>query len=623
MRDDYRLDIQGLRAIAILAVLIFHIDSSKLPGGYIGVDLFFVISGFLITGHIMRDLDIGAFSFKKFYFRRIRRLYPALFATLIASAIGVYLFYLPQDARVFGEALMATSVYGSNIYFYTQSDYFDAKLHTNPLLHTWSLSVEEQFYIIFPLLLFFLYKFARARLFWILAALGAVAFIISEIVLRLDASAAFFMMPTRFGQFVAGALIALAPAPAYSKAIREGMTWMGLALIGGSIVFMSGATPFPGFMSIIPTAGIAMMIYAGAKQDLFSGKLLALWPAQFFGKISYSLYLWHWPIILFYQYHFASEIRGMEKIIVGVACIAAGYLSWRFIEVPGLKMDLNRPYFYKAALAVSVAGIVIGGVFAATDGFKNRFNADELMISSYLDAVVEEPPFECTISSQDSAVSDYDAQNCLKVVPNKKNILLIGDSHADHLAPALRELFPNAHISQATSSGCRPLLDAPGDKVCVDFRNKLFKELIKGHHFDTILVSGRWRENEVGHVGETVEALKPYADKIVISGPVIEYTASLPKLMTLSLHNNDGGSSVDKSRKFDQIKKTDRKMGQEVGKTSAQYFSPFKLLCHDDGRTCRTEAQRNVPMQFDYGHLTKEGALIVVQDLKNSQFQGW
>ena len=622
MRDDFRLDIQGLRAFAILAVLIFHIDATKLPGGYIGVDIFFVISGFLITGHIYRDLVARSFSFAQFYRRRIRRLFPALFVTLIATAIGVYFIYLPQDARVFGEALISTSIYASNIYFYTQSDYFDAKLHTNPLLHTWSLSVEEQFYILFPVVLFFVYKYASARLALILAAIGILSFAASESVLRLDQSAAFFMMPTRLGQFMAGAIIALAPATTLSRKIREGLSWTGLGMLGASVIFISGKMPFPGFIALIPTIGAAMVIYAGKPQDLIASRLLSLWPAQFFGKISYSLYLWHWPIILFYKYHFASEIRGVEKITVGIVCIVAGYLSYILVEKPGLKISLDRPVFRAAALC-SVIGIITGAAFTMTDGFKNRFSADEIAISSYLDYILKRPPSVCTISSQTSDAEAFDAKKCLAIAKDKKNILLLGDSHADHLSPAIHELFPDVQVSQATSSGCRPLLDSPGEKICVDFREKVFREMIPGNHYDAIIVSGRWRDIEAPYVAATIEFLKPHADMIVVSGPVIEYSASLPKLMALSLHHNDGGASIDKARKFDKIRETDRIMEEEVKKTGVHYFSPFKTLCDEETRTCRTSAAQNVPVQFDYGHMTKDGAVIVVERMKVQYFQGY
>lgn len=622
MRDDFRLDIQGLRAFAILAVLIFHIDATKLPGGYIGVDIFFVISGFLITGHIYRDLVARTFSFAQFYRRRIRRLFPALFVTLIATAIGVYFIYLPQDARVFGEALIATSVYASNIYFYTQSDYFDAKLHTNPLLHTWSLSVEEQFYILFPVILYFIYKYASARIAIILGTIGLVSFIASEIVLRVDPSAAFFMMPTRLGQFMAGALIALAPAPVLSRKIREGLSWAGLLMLGGSVIFISGKIPFPGLISLIPTIGAALVIYAGKEQDLIASRLLSLWPAQFFGQISYSLYLWHWPIILLYKYHFASEIRMMEKIYVGIACIVAGYLSYVLVEKPGLKIGLDRPVFRAAALC-SIVGIIAGATLTITDGFKNRFSADEIAISSYLDYQMKRPTAVCTISSRKTNDAKFDAEKCMALSKDKKNILLLGDSHADHLSSGIHELFPNAQISQATSSGCRPLLGSPGDKHCVDFRERVFKEIIPSHHYDAIIVSGRWRDVEAPYVADTIKFLKPYADKIVVSGPVIEYSASLPKLMALSLHHGDGGASVDKSRKFDKVRETDRVMAEEVKKTGALYFSAFEALCDNETKTCRTSAEKNVPVQFDYGHLTKGGAKIIVERMKTQHFQGF
>lgn len=616
MRDQFRLDIQGLRAIAILAVVIFHIDPAKLPGGFIGVDLFFVISGYLITGHILRDLERSTFSLRNFYLKRIRRLYPALMAMIAFTAAGVYFLYLPEDARSFGASLIATSVYASNIFFYTQSDYFDDKIHSNPLLHTWSLSVEEQFYILFPVLLFFLYKKAPAKLFVILAAMGALAFVVSEIVLRIDASAAFYLSPTRFGQFIAGALVALAAPCAMPKWTREGISWAGLALMGASILFFSESTPFPGFMSMVPTLGAALVIYAGSKPDLFTGKLLSLWPAQFLGKISYSLYLFHWPLVLFYKYYFASEFHGVDKIIIFALCIAAGYLSWRFIETPGLRLDFKTPAFYKGVIAVSIMSIVLGASFVATNGYANRFTTQQQAISKYLDYEYKNLDENCSLSSKSLSPDDYDEEKCLSTVPGKINILLIGDSHAAHLYSGLQAEFPEAHIAQATSSGCRPLLSTGGEERCLTFRKRLFKDYLPSHHYDMIIMSGRWRAYEVKHVKETIAALKKFTPNILVSGPIIEYSGSLPRLMGISQLRGDDGDIIDKARKFDKIVKTDAKMEKIVRQSGAAYFSPLQTLC--DGNECRVTADKDTPMQFDYGHLTHEGARVLAAKMRKS-----
>ncbi len=210
---EFRKDIQGLRALAILAVLIFHINPLKLSGGFVGVDMFFVISGFLITQHIFRDLEKGTFSLRTFYLKRIRRLYPALIVTLLIASIAVYKIYLPADIQQYGPSLISTILYVSNIFFLQQSDYFNSELENSPLLHTWSLSVEEQFYIFLPLLMLLIFCKFRKLFVPLLCVIACISFLASELLLDEYRTASFFLSPTRFWQFMLGGLVAFTPPP--------------------------------------------------------------------------------------------------------------------------------------------------------------------------------------------------------------------------------------------------------------------------------------------------------------------------------------------------------------------------------------------------------------------------
>ena len=611
IEDYFRLDIQGLRAIAILAVVIFHIDATKLPGGYVGVDIFFVISGFLITAHIVRDITNNSFSFKNFYLKRIRRLYPALIATLAATSVAVYWLYLPTDAEFFGQALISTVAYASNFFFYSQSGYFDDQLHGNPLVHTWSLSVEEQFYLFFPIILFFIYKTCKRHLNWILVSIAFVSFLSSEMLLHFDPAASFFFSPTRFGQFIIGGLIAIAPKPKLSKIESEAVCIAGLFFLFIAIFYFTSKTPFPGMASLIPTLGAGFIIYAGSRRDLISFKLLSMKPMQFIGNISYSFYLWHWPIVTIYRYQTGDEILRFEKIYVFLACLIAGYLSYRFIEKPGLKLNINKPFLFRLAFGCTLVAFIVGIFFVQTDGLAQRYPAIIQKITSYQD-------YEISVLNESCFIKDnrvFDPKICLNTIRDKKNILIIGDSHAAHLYEGMRQEFPEMNILLATHSGCRELLNTDGKESCVKFRQKLFYDYLPRHHYDVILLSGSWKKDEAHAFKNTIRELRKHTDKVVVSGPIITYSISLPKLIALSVIENNP-EIINEARKIEETTRLDALVEKAVEAEGAKYFSALKALC--EGKVCKAYTGDYIPLQFDYGHLTKEGSIAIAKKMRDS-----
>ncbi|WP_166424091.1 acyltransferase [Paraglaciecola sp. 20A4] len=283
---NYRWDIQGLRALAVMAVVIFHISPYKLPGGYLGVDIFFVISGYLIIGFICRDLRAEKFSLSDFYIKRIRRLFPALLATVIVTMIAAYCYLLPEEMTMFAKSVISTLLYVSNMFFYTQSDYFSADLKLAPLLHTWSLSVEEQFYILFPILLIGIIKYRPKALQLFLGIIAVMSFVLSEYLVRTDPSLAFFISPTRFWQFIVGGLLALnLHKMGLSKSLSNVIGFGGLASLIICLFLYDKTTLFPGINAILPTVATLCVLWAGSVTGVFSG-LMALPINRFFGNIS-------------------------------------------------------------------------------------------------------------------------------------------------------------------------------------------------------------------------------------------------------------------------------------------------------------------------------------------------
>jgi len=324
---DYRPDIDGLRAIAVLAVVLFHADIALFRGGFVGVDVFFVISGFLITRIILREVQQAnannvRFDYLRFYERRARRLFPALFVTTAIAFCAGAILMVPSHLERFSGALLSSLVWLSNVFFWTETGYFDSDAHLKPLLHTWSLSVEEQFYLIWPALLVALGTLGNLR--WVLAGIvtiSAISLLGAEMMHLSDSSAAFFLMPFRIYEFGLGALLVwFVERPPKNTWVLEGTLFLGLALIGASILLFRESSVVPGWLGLIPCLGAVGVIYAGRAPRL--GMVLRNPAAVYIGRISYSLYLVHWPIVVFYRYR-EEEFTTIDRAIVIAAALLA------------------------------------------------------------------------------------------------------------------------------------------------------------------------------------------------------------------------------------------------------------------------------------------------------------
>lgn len=327
----YRPDIDGLRAIAVLAVVLHHLSAPLLPGGYVGVDVFFVISGYLITSIISREMAEGRFSFASFYERRARRIFPALFAVLAATLVASYALLLPSDMMSTLRAALGTVFFGSNIVFWREmkEGYFAATdLALNPLLHTWSLSVEEQFYVFFPVLLLLCYRFTRQQVVPVLLFSAMVSLVGAALLVSSKSVAVFFLSPFRAWELLAGSLLALHTVPPLrSRMLRELIAAAGLLAIVVACFVYDGGTTFPGLAALAPVLGTAALIHAGASGPSLAARLLQLPPMVWVGLISYSLYLWHWPLIVLTRYATGFEPITPHIPMLFVASLVLAYLS--------------------------------------------------------------------------------------------------------------------------------------------------------------------------------------------------------------------------------------------------------------------------------------------------------
>ena len=609
----FRLDIQGLRAIAVLSVVIFHIDPLKLPGGFIGVDMFFVISGYLIMGHIWKELQNETFNLVDFYSKRAKRLFPPLFFTLSASLFIAYFLMLPEEFSNFCNSLISSLLYVSNIWFYTKSGYFDYEMQLAPLLHTWSLSVEEQFYIVIPLILIMCFR-KKANILVALSLMFFLSLTLSEMLLHLDESLSFYASPSRFWQFIAGGLVSISVVKSIdTRWIREVLVLTSLSILCVCMFLMSPAN-FPGLKALIPTLATLIIIYCCKPSDI-SHLILSNPVALFFGNISYSLYLWHWPVIIFYKISLGGNLQLSDKIIVLIISIILGYLSYHFIENKVISIDLETKYFNPILMSL-IATVVISIVafVVAKENYK-QYTPEQLLFESYLSyPATEYRRGSCFIENSSTA---YNEKKCVEASVHKKNILLIGDSHAAHWYGALKSNLKNTEsLTQVTSSSCKPFIHQnraePSNKAtqCRDLMNWTFSSLLKEHNFDQIIISARWLKSDVPHLMETIEFLQERTNNISVLGPVIEYKVSLPRLLAKS-------TSKDKIRSKSyllKMKEIDSLLAKKLKSTEVEYFSVIDSICSDD-KPCETTTPEGIPLQFDYGHLTLKGAEFILNKL--------
>lgn len=492
MKLDYRADIDGLRAIAVLSVVIYHVRESLLTGGFVGVDIFFVISGYLITTIITREINDGKFSLAEFYERRIRRIYPALFAMVLLIVPVSAILYSASNFKEFSKSIIATTFFFSNIHFWTGSGYFEEPAQLKPLLHTWSLAVEEQYYILFPLMVMLIVRYFKSTTPHILTGMALLLFGWNVYALQNDPSGAFYFAHLRAWELLIGSVLALNPVPVNTRPVfRNALSLIGLGMISASIFLYSENTPFPGFAAAIPALGTALILYSGIANLTFVNKLLSIPPLVFVGKISYSLYLWHWPLVIFSTYYAIRRLTRPELVLLLAGIFIISTLSWKFIEIPFRKRTLPQKSIFIQAGAVMMIAASIGVTIYLNNGFPGQQNTGQTTIED--ETWLYEP---CNFANPDN-------DDTLKFCPLGKDtqnptFLLWGDSHASALAWGIhvRALQKGIAGQLIYNAGCRPLLGITANKQsnCVDFNIQTLHYIEAHPELTTIFLGGRWAQ---------------------------------------------------------------------------------------------------------------------------------
>ena len=484
---NYRLDIQGLRAVAIAAVVIYHLNPGWLPGGFIGVDVFFVISGYLITMMLYTG-RADANSLLKFYSSRILRLFPAYFVMLAACAIAGYLWLFPLQMVEFAKSLFSAVFYVSNIYFASTINYLTVDTHLLALLHTWSLSAEAQCYLVFPLILFFIVRHIKIRAGLALFLLAVVLFGLNILLTAYNSDVAFFSPSVRLYQFLAGAVLVFVPDRIHdSRNLMRLCLSAGLLVVALSFFIINPLTVYPGIYSLLPTLGSMLIILSGQQHRLRLANLLTNAPMVFLGAISYSLYLWHWPVIVFYK----TAINPLPQLLdyallVGLSlCLAT--LSWYFIENRLRKIAgvLSTKDIYRISVIASAVLISVSVLFLETNGLHHRFSERQLYLAQTdfsQDNLGQRTTDACMVYK--NWTESFTRENCVHLSDQKSNILLLGDSHAEHFRRALEDHGDNISLSVATVSGCRPTYPGSGRKTCQTMMRRFYQDLIKNNRFD-------------------------------------------------------------------------------------------------------------------------------------------
>lgn len=648
---DYRPDIDGLRAIAVLSVLFFHANVPGFSGGYVGVDIFFVISGYLISSLILKAENGSGFSFLDFYERRVRRIFPALFAVLFACVLTSAVLFAPEDFEQFGKSIVATTLFGSNFYFVLTAHadgYFNSASDSQPLLHTWSLSVEEQFYLFFPAILIVIVRLARQNARFYLLAITLLSFLINVWTTKHRPILAFYILLPRAWELLVGALLAMkALPPLKSRALREAAELAGLGLIAYAVAVFTKETPFPGLAAAFPCLGAALILYAGEDGPSTLKLCLALPPVVFVGLISYSLYLWHWPLLAFTRYFMAGELNASITAMVLLASVCLAFLSYEFVELPirNRRLAITRHRLFALGAAVSLVTIAFGIVAWAGKGLPQRYDARTLEIVT--SNTERKSDFQEVCGNWKKQINSVDDISFCNLGPaDSKKILFLGDSHVQQLYPLLKKFYgaassPSRGAILAITNGCVPVehfnytgkgyycddfatyamirAEQPDiDTVFIGFNTWWAShpdsvcEAVNGRCIQTLSIEDA-RRRVFGQLSEQMRQLKANGKRVILTLPFPMYDKLIPQL---EIRNAVFGRLGLAGTPTDMTLPVVRDEMVAIAKNSgAEIFDPRASLC--DAHGCATELN-GISIYKDDNHLVASRIEILESNLKQA-----
>jgi peptidoglycan/LPS O-acetylase OafA/YrhL len=630
---SYRPDIDGLRAIAVLSVVFYHAGLPGFSGGFVGVDIFFVISGYLITGIIWRDLQRGHFSLAGFYARRVRRIFPALCAMLAVCSVAAYFLLIPRDLIAFGKSLEATILFFQNFNLLKDVGYFEGPAIDKPLLHTWSLSVEEQFYAVWPLLLMVMARVLPSKhVLTAIVALAAVSLLLAQLKLEGHPKDAFYVSYYRMWELLIGAALSLAPPLIVFRRFATLTAALGLAAVVCAVSLYDSSTPFPAMTALLPCAGAALIIGAGTFDNRISNTL-GLGPFRFIGLISYSLYLVHWPLFSFAHLYVYDNLSLTLRLLIVLASFVLAYLSWRYVETPFRRGSFsNTITLFKGAVAAG-ALYLAGASFIFTLGFPSR--ADESVLAAQNVAIdLAEAGLEKYCNPISVEGFRYGTA-CSLGQPNRGGygLVLWGDSHAANYIPAISILAELNHVSGIVFGfpGCPPFVDDTSiPQSCRQFNKRVSDWLVQQKSLRLVLLASRWVVHRLdiekalgrpggdaaGGLSQTLAMLNKLKVTSIILGQVPEFTNNVPLCVAHArFHRRDAGRCVMQpvASVRDRYQFIDDYFRSLESRYDFTVVSPLPALC--DASWCRAIAGEDILM-LDSNHLSVAGGLYLRSHLK-------
>jgi peptidoglycan/LPS O-acetylase OafA/YrhL len=621
---DYRADIDGARAIAVLSVIVFHINEQSLPGGFIGVDLFFVISGFLITRNLLAELQQRCFSVLEFYRRRVKRIVPALLVVVAATICAAQVLQLPEDAERTAESGLWSLLSLSNVYFWLHqgSGYFDPDSRELPLLNLWSLGVEEQFYLLWPLLLAFAWRSARRSL-WIAAAVlvGLGSFLLGDWLFEWNRLFVYYMLPTRAGELLVGAVLAMALLrPGWERmppAAATALGVLGLLLVAVSLWWLSGQDQFPGIRALPPTLGMALLLLSGHCARTPVARALSWQPLRWVGLVSYSAYLWHWPLLALYRYGY-GEVGAFAGCCIMALTLLLAWGTYRYVEVPLRRSPapawrlFTTQYFVPGA-ALSV--LALAAMYVDGFGLRRWFGNYSSALASV--EAQTRPPYAYGYVCQRQRLKESDAQDARCVVGADAGPLgiLWGDSHAAHYVGVLGAIARRGgfRMRNLEHGACppvlgdvKPLIENQRSGDCMASLNVALSAV---ERYPVVIIAGFWSTyqrrsgNFLEQLFGTAETLARRGQRVVLMGQVPMFEGYDRRCRAKALSYPWLGCPRFTVPMMQEVAQLNARIRQFAAAThNVDYFEVTSYLCPDG--VCSPIDALGKPRYFDASHLT-------------------
>jgi peptidoglycan/LPS O-acetylase OafA/YrhL len=609
----------ALRAVAVLGVVLFHFFPGLVPGGFLGVDVFFVISGFLISRRIYVEAYTGTFSFAAFYARRARRIVPALVATSVLTIIAAYFVLLPAQFATMAKSLMASALFGANIYFFATTGYFAAPAGDTPLLQLWSLGVEEQFYLLFPILAIALASIRLRLLGIVLAVLALTSVVAAQVMLQISPAAAFYLLPFRAFELLIGALLALRTKDPQARRFPNWIVGIGFVAILTSMFLLSGSDPMPGLLSLPVCLGAGLVIWAGEhlpRDDCITGTVVT-----FFADVSYSLYLWHWPVAVFGRMVFQAN-----EIVLG--CVGLAFstglaaLSYRFVEQPFRKRYLSmKPRWIFGASAASLGTIsIVSAMIWSASGWPGRMDDRINHLASF--ASYDSFPVFRTGDCFMRPEQTFDQINDQCIPKTHPSLIIWGSSYVAEYTQGIISIAREYgyEVGQLTASACvaLPDIDVPARPNCRAFKERAIATILTRKPDIVVLDALYGGEGEIQRLRTTINLLSQSGSKVVVIGPPMSFKQSVPQILVARLRAGNASLRPDDSDSG-ELQSRDDTLARGLVGTKAFYISFFRDLC--GGGNCLIADKDGEPYFFDTVHFTLAGTLHYGSEVGRLIFQ--